>query len=181
MKLPGRPANICTLELADHVLPGAVVPGKWVTLITHSRCPACWLLGISLAGIFAAETAVMLLLNVLPPIGGLLTAALDAGALVLLVFPVLYALMFRPLVYHVAELRQAERKQQELIGQLQKALADVKTLSGMLPICASCKKIRSDDGHWEQIDKFVLSHSEVEFTHGVCPECVTKLYPSFMV
>lgn len=61
--------------------------------------------------------------------------------------------------------------------KLEEALKKVKTLSGMLPICAACKKIRDDKGYWKQIEAYFRSHSEVEFSHGICPECATKLYP----
>jgi DNA-binding response OmpR family regulator len=59
---------------------------------------------------------------------------------------------------------------------LRKALAQVKKLSGFLPICASCKKIRDDKGYWQQIEAYIRDHSEAEFSHGICPECAEKLY-----
>lgn len=61
--------------------------------------------------------------------------------------------------------------------ELENALSQVNQLSGMLPICASCKKIRNDKGYWEQIENYIISHSEAEFSHGLCPDCGTKLYP----
>jgi hypothetical protein len=76
-----------------------------------------------------------------------------------------------------AERQRAEEKQKSLILELQKALAEVKTLSGMLPICASCKKVRDDKGYWNQIESYLLDHSEAKFSHGICPECAKKLYP----
>jgi PleD family two-component response regulator len=63
--------------------------------------------------------------------------------------------------------------------ELQAALAKVRTLSGLLPICASCKKIRDDKGYWNQIEAYISDHSEAEFSHSVCPECMNKLYPDF--
>jgi len=65
---------------------------------------------------------------------------------------------------------------ERLIGELQQSLAQVRRLSGLLPICASCKKIRDDKGYWSQIEIYVRSHSEAEFTHGICPECAKRLY-----
>jgi len=59
----------------------------------------------------------------------------------------------------------------------EKALLDLKILNGLLPICASCKKIRDDNGYWERIEIFISDHSEADFTHGICPECVKELYP----
>jgi AmiR/NasT family two-component response regulator len=63
--------------------------------------------------------------------------------------------------------------------ELEQALNKVKTLSGMLPICASCKKIRDDKGYWQQIESYIREHSEAEFSHGICPECARKLYPEY--
>jgi hypothetical protein len=61
--------------------------------------------------------------------------------------------------------------------ELEHALINIKQLRGMLPICASCKKIRNDKGYWEQIEAYFQDHSEVEFSHSICPECGEKLYP----
>ena len=71
--------------------------------------------------------------------------------------------------------RRLEKKNIEL----QKALAEVKQLRGLLPICASCKNIRDDQGYWESIETFISSRSDTTFTHGICPDCATKLYPDF--
>ncbi len=70
-----------------------------------------------------------------------------------------------------------EEEREGLIRELRDALAKVKTLSGLLPICASCKKIRDDGGYWNQIEAYITEHSEAEFTHGLCPDCAQKLYP----
>lgn len=71
----------------------------------------------------------------------------------------------------VTERVEAEKEKELLIAELQQALDEVKTLGGMLPICASCKKIRDDKGYWQQVEVYVTKHSEAEFTHGLCPEC----------
>lgn len=60
----------------------------------------------------------------------------------------------------------------------EEALSRLKVLSGMLPICASCKKIRDDKGYWNQIETYIRAHSEAEFSHGICPDCTKKLYPN---
>lgn len=67
-----------------------------------------------------------------------------------------------------------ERK--KLLTQLEQSLKEIKTLRGFLPICASCKKIRDDKGYWTQLETYISEHSGAEFTHGLCPECVTRLY-----
>lgn len=64
--------------------------------------------------------------------------------------------------------------------ELQDALNQIKTLRGIVPICASCKKVREDDGYWNQVEAFVSAHSEATFSHGICPDCAAKLYPEFM-
>ncbi len=76
----------------------------------------------------------------------------------------------------MVRLIRAERERDKVIAELQAALAKVKQLSGMLPICATCKKIRDDQGYWQQIEAYIRDHSEAEFTHGICPECLKKFY-----
>jgi PAS domain S-box-containing protein len=77
----------------------------------------------------------------------------------------------------ITERKRIEEEREKLIRELQEALAKVKKLSGFLPICASCKKIRDDKGYWNQIEEYIRDHSEAEFSHGICPECMKKLYP----
>jgi len=66
------------------------------------------------------------------------------------------------------------------VQELQKALNEVRTLRGIIPICASCKMIRDDRGYWNQVEAYVRDHNEAEFSHGICPECIEKLYPEFV-
>ncbi|MHB0877160.1 MAG: histidine kinase N-terminal 7TM domain-containing protein [Anaerolineae bacterium] len=68
-------------------------------------------------------------------------------------------------------------ERETLVRDLQAALADVNTLSGLIPICAACKKVRDDEGYWQQVESYVSAHSEAEFTHSICPDCVARLYP----
>jgi PAS domain-containing protein len=74
----------------------------------------------------------------------------------------------------ITERKRAEAEREKLILDLQDALAKVKTLSGLVPICAWCKKIRDDQGFWKQVEVFIQGHSDAVFTHGVCPECMTS-------
>lgn len=80
-------------------------------------------------------------------------------------------------VQNVILRKRAEEEREKLIKELQDALARVKTLHGLLPICSSCKKIRDDKGYWNQIESYIQDHSDAEFTHSLCPVCVKKLYP----
>jgi ligand-binding sensor domain-containing protein len=72
---------------------------------------------------------------------------------------------------------QLLKREKELNVKVQEALAKNKILSGLLPICANCKKIRDDKGYWDQLEGYIQTHSEAQFTHGICPECMEKLYP----
>ncbi len=85
-------------------------------------------------------------------------------------------LIFRVIRYSL-ERKRLENELQRLVRELKEALSKVKLLSGLIPICANCKKIRDDEGFWNQIEVYIQSHSEAEFTHGICPACVEKLYP----
>ncbi|MEW6672777.1 MAG: PAS domain S-box protein [Thermodesulfobacteriota bacterium] len=82
-------------------------------------------------------------------------------------------------VEDISERKQAEEERSRLILDLQRALAEVKTLSGLLPICSHCKKIRDDQGYWNQIESYIHKHSAAEFSHGICPECAKKYYPEY--
>ncbi len=72
-------------------------------------------------------------------------------------------------------LKKAEQEQRELVKKLQEAMSNIKILRGLLPMCAWCKKIRDDKGYWEQLDVYIREHSEADFTHGICPECLKKV------
>ena len=74
------------------------------------------------------------------------------------------------------KIRQADEEKSKIIAELHKTLEEVETLSGFLPICASCKKIRDDKGYWKKIEAYIQEHSEAEFSHSICPECTKKLY-----
>lgn len=75
--------------------------------------------------------------------------------------------------------RRLEQEQEDLILEVKDALAKVKTLSGLLPICAHCKNVRDDKGYWDKIEAYIHKHSDAEFSHGICPECAKKYYPDF--
>lgn len=83
---------------------------------------------------------------------------------------------YRELQQENLERRRAELEKEEIIVMLKDALAHVKNLSGLLPICASCKKIRDDEGNWHQLELYIRDHSEADFSHSICPECRTMLY-----
>ncbi len=123
-------------------------------------------------------------------IAALTRKIVTVSAAILLVIAALSALIIRQGLHETrrrmhaeAALRRHQDQLEALVGQrtadLQQALANVKRLSGFLPICASCKKIRDDKGYWNQIEEYIRDHSEADFSHGICPDCVRTLYPEF--
>ena len=81
------------------------------------------------------------------------------------------------IIRDISERKAAEAERERLIGELQEALARVKTLSGLLPMCASCRKIRDKQGAWHNLESYIRQHTEADFSHGICPECRRRLYP----
>jgi hypothetical protein len=77
----------------------------------------------------------------------------------------------------IAEKKRIEERREKLISELQAALSEVKTLRGIIPICANCKKVRDDEGYWQQVEKYIQDRSEAAFSHSICHECAKKLYP----
>lgn len=81
-------------------------------------------------------------------------------------------------VRDISRSKKLEKERENLIFDLTEALFKVKTLRGLLPICASCKKIRDDNGYWKQVDDYIREYSTADFTHGICPECAEREFPS---
>lgn len=79
----------------------------------------------------------------------------------------------------ITEKRRLEKERENLVANLEKALAEVRTLSGLLSICASCKRIRDEKGAWNPIESYIHARTNTEFSHGICPDCMNKLYPEF--
>jgi PAS domain S-box-containing protein len=79
----------------------------------------------------------------------------------------------------IAERKRSQQEREQLIHELQEAFAKIKVLSGFIPICASCKKIRDDQGYWNQLEAYIQSHTEAQFSHGICPDCATALYSDY--
>lgn len=83
------------------------------------------------------------------------------------------------MITDITALKRTEEQLNQKLSELNQALDQVKTLKGILPICMSCKKIRDDQGYWEQVEVYVRDHTEAEFSHGICPSCIKELYPGF--
>jgi hypothetical protein len=133
------------------ILPGAV------------RVRPSFLFVVTLVGISGAEVAIMLLLRRLAPVPAAWEALLDGFLLLIVIFPLLYVLVFRPMY--------------RLIDQYRRTLAEIRTLQGVIPICSECTKIRTDAMSWEQLESYISSRSEASFSHGVRDACIRRLYP----
>ncbi len=81
----------------------------------------------------------------------------------------------------IVQRKQAQKERERLIAELKDAIDKIKTLRGLIPICASCKKVRDDSGYWNQIEVYIRDRSDAEFSHSICPDCATKLYPEFSI
>jgi PAS domain S-box-containing protein len=81
----------------------------------------------------------------------------------------------------ITDRKRYEEERERLVSELQSALARVKTLSGLLSMCSSCKKIKDDQGLWQHVEAYVRRHSNAEFSHGFCPDCMNELYPEYAV
>ena len=81
--------------------------------------------------------------------------------------------------FNITELRNTILEKDSLIDQLQKAINEIKTLRGILPICTFCKKIRDDKGYWNQIEDYLNEHSDADLSHGICPDCAKKHHPQY--
>ncbi len=84
-------------------------------------------------------------------------------------------------VEDITERKKMETERENLINNLTDALSEVKTLSGLLPICSNCKNIRDDKGYWKKIESYIRDHSDANFSHSICPECAKLLYPDLNV
>ncbi len=102
--------------------------------------------------------------------------AFELVGLVTSAFMVFGVAWIAPLFHSMSRFQTEQKK---LIDDLRIALEKINTLKGLLPICSACKKIRDDKGYWNQIEVYISEHSQAEFSHGICPECMKKLYPEF--
>lgn len=83
------------------------------------------------------------------------------------------------LSFDITERQRMEEQLRRSVAEMERALSEVKTLSGLLPICAGCKKIRDDKGYWNHVEQYLRQHTQAEFSHGLCPDCIRRLYPEY--
>jgi len=98
------------------------------------------------------------------------------------IIPVSIFLVFALAIFSMRRLREVRKSESVLLHlneELQKALSEVKQLRGIIPICSGCKKIRDDAGYLHQVESYIHDHTEAQFSHGICPDCMKRLYPDF--
>jgi AmiR/NasT family two-component response regulator len=175
-----------TLEDLGYTVVGEALDGRQAVELTGVLQPDVILMDIEMPGVNGIEATQQLYETYPTPIV-MLTAyetptlverASLAGVGAYLVKPPRARELERAIIIAMARFDDL-MKLRRLNEELQAALAKVKMLSGLLPICASCKKIRDDKGYWQQVEVYIQAHSEAEFTHGFCPDCLAKLYPDY--
>jgi AmiR/NasT family two-component response regulator len=175
-----------TLEDLGYTVVGEALDGRQAVELTGVLQPDVILMDIEMPGVNGIEATQQLYETYPTPIV-MLTAyetptlverASLAGVGAYLVKPPRARELERAIIIAMARFDDL-MKLRRLNEELQAALAKVKMLSGLLPICASCKKIRDDKGYWQQVEVYIQDHSEAEFTHGFCPDCLAKLYPDY--
>ena len=124
--------------------------------------------------VFACFIMTRALLLVISPGGGLMEAK---GTVALYFFSTMLFEMAWMLSFVLMNSQRLEDELNQTVKRLKTTLSELKTLSGLLPICANCKKVRDDQGYWRQIEQYITEHSQAAFSHGICPDCVAKLYP----
>jgi AmiR/NasT family two-component response regulator len=177
-----------TLEDLGYTVVGEAIDGRQAVELTGVLQPDVILMDIEMPGVNGIEatqqiyethpTPVVMLTAYETPT--LVERASLAGVGAYLVKPPRARELERAIIIAMARFDDL-MKLRRLNEELQAALAKVKMLSGLLPICASCKKIRDDKGYWQQVEVYIQDHSEAEFTHGFCPDCLAKLYPDYFL
>lgn len=133
---------------------------------------ATWYVG-KIYGIAFSTVAVMTMLN-----RGMASGTNNDDIPAVIWNMAMYFAFFVIVILLLSKLRSTMQQLAGLITKMQNALNAVQELSGILPICANCKKIRDDEGYWHDVDVYISRHTKAEFTHGICAECANKLYPS---
>jgi AmiR/NasT family two-component response regulator len=174
------------LEDLSFTVVGEALDGQEAVELTQTMLPDVVLMDIQMPGLTGLEASRHITQLALAPIviltayetPKLLAEASDVGVGAYLVKPPQPQELERAIAIAIARFKDMVELRR-MNDELQTALARVKRLSGLLPICASCKKIRDDGGYWQQVEVYIRDHADVEFSHGLCPDCAHRLYPDF--
>jgi two-component system, response regulator PdtaR len=174
------------LEKLGHTIAGKAVNGQEAVELTKSLQPDVVLMDIEMPKMDGLE-ATKIILDKYPRPVVLLTSHEDAETVMLASQAGAGAYLIKPpsgdeieRTMIIASARFADLMEvRRLNSELKEALENIKVLSGLLPICANCKKIRDDEGYWEAIEGYFMKHSDVQFSHGICPSCIEKYYPQY--
>ena len=104
---------------------------------------------------------------------------IDSLLIVALLLPAFYYVVYRPMTTYIKSILQLNLENERALAQLQTAMQEIKVLKGILPICANCKKIRDDQGYWQQVEQYISDRTDARFSHGLCQPCATLLYPEY--
>jgi CheY-like chemotaxis protein len=186
------------VEELGHEVVAEAVTGTEALRLTHRVKPALIIMDINMPEMDGIEACHRIQAEVPCPIviltahetSSLIARATDAGVGAYLIKPPNVGELERAIAVAVGRFRDLQElrrlnaallagnaERDALIKELQGALQRVKMLSGMLPICSSCKKIRNDRGYWQQVEEFIARYSDARFSHGICPDCAKSLYP----
>jgi two-component system, response regulator PdtaR len=174
------------LEKLGHTIAGKAANGQEAVEQTKSLQPDVVLMDIEMPKMDGLE-ATKIILDKYPRPVVLLTSHEDAETVMLASQAGAGAYLIKPpsgdeieRTMIIASARFADLMEvRRLNSELKEALENIKVLSGLLPICANCKKIRDDEGYWEAIEGYFMKHSDVQFSHGICPSCIEKYYPQY--
>jgi hypothetical protein len=119
-------------------------------------------------------------ISVTIPVDSFLASQEGYKRFIVVIYSLIWILGLSGTIVAFGIIRNEINQREGLIAKLQQTLGEVKTLKGFIPICASCKRVRDDVGYWEQIEIYIRDRSEAEFSHGICPECMEKLYPEYV-
>jgi|GEM_PF-3297652 hypothetical protein len=155
-----------------------VVPREEVLKTPKLFFRPVYLFLIVIFSIFVVDGIVVFILHPFADISVHIEVLLSGLLIISILLPVLYLFFLKPLKVHIEERRKIEDEQKKVISELGEALEKVKLLSGLLPICASCKRIRDNKGEWTNLEKYISERTEAEFTHSICPDCEERLYGS---
>ncbi|MDM8520099.1 response regulator [Anaerolineales bacterium HSG6] len=180
------------LEQIGYTVIGEAVNGEEAVEMTESLKPSIVLMDVRMPGMNGIEATKLIYERCPTPVvmltayesSELVEQATEAGAGAYLTKPLNMQEVTRSISIAMArfeDMMTVRRLNKELEArnqQLETALAEVNVLSRLLPICASCKKVRDDDGYWQKVEKYLHERAGIEFSHGFCPDCLTRLYPN---